>query len=124
VPAGTPTGASWGAPRRWSSRRVIVADESMAPTLRPGDRLLVDRRAYRDRLPGVGEIVVLVDPERPERWLVKRVSAVDRATRTVEVLGDALERARDSRHFGRVPAASLVGRVYRIYLPVERRREL
>ncbi len=62
-------------PRR-SVRHVVVADESMAPTLRPGDRLLVDRRAYRDEAPRVGDVVVLADPEQPGRWLVKRVAAV------------------------------------------------
>lgn len=48
----------------------------MAPTLRPGDRLLVDRSAYRSRAPGVGEVVVFPDPADPTRWLIKRVVAV------------------------------------------------
>lgn len=48
----------------------------MLPTLQPGDRLLVDCRAYRNRMPEVGEIVVVLDPERADRWLVKRVAAV------------------------------------------------
>ncbi len=48
----------------------------MLPTLRPGDRLLVDRRAYRNRLPELGDIVVLMDPARTDRWLIKRVGAV------------------------------------------------
>ena len=48
----------------------------MAPTLLPGDRLLVDRRAYRDEPPRVGDIVVLRDPGQPDRWLIKRVAAV------------------------------------------------
>ena len=95
----------------------------MVPTLLPGDRLLVDRRAYRDRLPEVGEIVVLLDPEEPARWLVKRVAAVDARARSVEVRGDAADAARDSRRFGPVPARSVVGRVYRRYLPADRRRE-
>ncbi len=55
---------------------MVVHDASMAPTLEPGDRLLVDSRAYRDRLPAVGELVVLTDPERSSRWLVKRVAGV------------------------------------------------
>jgi len=110
--------------RRWSSRRVRVEDESMRPTLQPGDRLLVDSRAYRDRLPGVGEIVILVDPADPGRWLVKRVAAVDPARRTVDVRGDAVDLARDSRRFGPVPFASLVGRAYQLYFPPARRRDL
>lgn len=96
----------------------------MLPTLRPGDRLLVDRGAYRDRAPRPGEIVVLVDPEEPSRWLVKRVSAVDVAGERVEVRGDAAAVARDSRRFGPVATRSLIGRVVRCYYPPERRRDL
>jgi nickel-type superoxide dismutase maturation protease len=105
-------------------RRVEVFDESMLPTLRPGDRLLVDTAAYRDRPPAVGEVVVLVDPEQPSRWLVKRVARVEASAGTVDVRGDASETARDSRRFGAVPARSLIGRVYRVYFPPERRRDL
>jgi signal peptidase I len=63
-------------PSRWWSRRVVVHDQSMLPTLRPGDRLLVDRRAYRNRPPAAGDIVVLIDPEKSTRWLIKRVAGV------------------------------------------------
>ncbi|MGA8543220.1 MAG: S26 family signal peptidase [Thermoplasmata archaeon] len=110
--------------RRWRSRRVVVRDESMRPTLEPGDRLLVDLRAYRDRLPRAGEIVVLVDPEAPERWLVKRVASVDSGAGTIDVRGDATEHARDSRRFGPVPLRSVIGPAYRLYFPPGRRREL
>jgi nickel-type superoxide dismutase maturation protease len=96
----------------------------MAPTLRPGDRLWVDRRAYRHRPPAVGEVVVLVDPEEPNRWLVKRVAAVDPHGGTVDVRGDAAEVARDSRRFGPVPFRSIVGRAWRVYFPPDRRRDL
>jgi signal peptidase I len=77
-------GRSWL--RRARSRRVIVHDASMAPTLEPGDRLLVDAGVYRHRLPLVGEIVVFVDPLEPTRWLVKRVAGVGpiRMWRTLE----------------------------------------
>jgi signal peptidase I len=128
--------------RGWSSRRVVVRDESMAPALRPGDRLLVDRRAYRTRPPRVGEIVVVLDPEEPARWLVKRVAAVgpspppsrgspaDRGADppvpdgSVFLLSDAPGPTRDSRRFGPVPIDRLVGRAYRRYFPADRRGEL
>jgi signal peptidase I len=48
----------------------------MAPTLLPGDRLLVDLGAYRVERPAVGDIVTLVDPEEAGRWLIKRVAGV------------------------------------------------
>jgi nickel-type superoxide dismutase maturation protease len=112
-------------PRRgWASGRVVVHDSSMAPTLLPGDRLKVDLRAYREHLPTVGDVVVLVDPDAPERWLVKRVAAVDPLGRTVDVRGDAGERSRDSRRFGPVPVTALVGRAFACYAPAERRRAL
>ncbi len=94
----------------------------MRPELEPGDRLLVDTRAYAERLPAAGEIVVLVDPELPRRWLVKRVRAAD--ARGVVVTGDAEDRSRDSRRFGPVPRNAIVGRVYRCYAPAHRRRDL
>jgi len=144
------------APGRWrSSRHVEVADESMRPTLAPGDRLRIDPRAYRDRPPRVGEIVVAIDPEAADRWLVKRVAAVgpgrfwhlpgrlvpagpegpvDRPANAGELLelgadevyllSDAPLGGRDSRRFGPVPFAALVGRVYRRYFPPERRADL
>jgi hypothetical protein len=85
---------------------------------------LVDPRAYRERPPRIGEIVVLVDPENAARWLVKRVAAFDPVARTVEVRGDAIAAARDSRRFGPVTLASVIGRAYRLYFPPGRRREL
>jgi nickel-type superoxide dismutase maturation protease len=95
----------------------------MLPTLRPGDRLLVDPRAYRERTPRAGEIVVLVDPEDATRWLVKRVVEADPVLGTLDVRGDAAETARDSRNFGPVATRSVIGRVYRCYFPPDRRRE-
>lgn len=103
---------------------MVVADESMAPTLRPGDRLLVDLGSYRRRPPAAGEVVVLVDPEEPGRWLIKRVATVDPVAGTVEVRGDAADLARDSRRFGPVPFRSVLGQAYRLYFPPERRRAL
>jgi signal peptidase I len=149
--SGGRAGPSW-----WSRRRVTVRDDSMQPTLAPGDRLWVDVRAYRERPPRVGELVVIVDPAERTRWLVKRVAAVGPGTwwltshglvrsegstvstegarpagaveqftlgpTEIWVVGDAAERSRDSRRFGPVAWASLVGRVYACYAPPGRRR--
>jgi nickel-type superoxide dismutase maturation protease len=96
----------------------------MGPTLEPGDRLFVDPRAYRERPPSVGDVVVLVDPQDPGRWLVKRVAAYDATDRTVDVRGDAAEVARDSRQFGPVAVDHLRGRAYWVYHPTARRRDI
>lgn len=91
--------------------RFRVADESMEPSLAPGDYVLVNRWAYRRRAPAAGDVVVLRDPEASARFLVKRVSArVDE--KTLLVLGDNRERSRDSRHFGPVRREAIVGRLW------------
>lgn len=106
----------------------------MVPTLEPGDRLYVDPGAFRDRLPRPGEIVVTRDPALPSRHLVKRVGFVPNGPAppdgamlpagSIYLLGDAPGASRDSREFGPVPLALLVGRAYEIYRPPARRRLL
>jgi nickel-type superoxide dismutase maturation protease len=93
-------------------RRVEVVGPSMMPTFAPGDRLIVVRRG---RI-APGDLVALGDPESPSRLLVKRVSGVGPSGVVVE--GDNPRASRDSRHFGPVPPAALVGRaVYRYHPP-------
>lgn len=118
---------------------VHVAGMSMSPALMPGDRVLV-RRCARDRL-WVGLIVVFADPgcECPlregdpragrRRWMIKRVAAMDgdvvpQAVRCavggiaavppgmLVVLGDGQHSA-DSRNWGFLPSADVLGVVVR-----------
>ena len=53
----------------------------MAPTLEDQDRLIVNKLAYRLGDPQVGDIVMLLYPEDPDKSFVKRIVA-DRATRS------------------------------------------
>jgi len=102
-------------------RRVEVTGGSMAPALLPGDRLLVrNRPTRRTWSPAVGDVVAVCDPREPGRILVKRVAAVDRAARTLDIRGDDPGASTDSRHFGPVPVASVLGRAVYRYAPVER----
>jgi nickel-type superoxide dismutase maturation protease len=101
-------------------RRVAVQGESMAPALLPGDRLLVS--ALRDI--HVGDVVALRDPRDGRRVLVKRVVDVDAAARTLVVHGDNAAASTDSREFGPVALASLLGRCVLRYHPEERRGPL
>ncbi len=92
--------------------RVEVRGDSMRPTLIPGDRLLTVRWG-RVR---PGDLVVLADPRRPQRQLVKRVAA--RSGGDITVVGDNPHHSTDSRAFG--PVARVRGRpVYR-YHPASR----
>lgn len=92
-------------------RRIEVSGPSMIPTLAPGDRLLVvpPPRPLRR-----GDLVALRDPEVPRRLLVKRVESVTAAG--VHVRGDNRGASRDSRDFGAVPPAAILGvAVYRYH---------
>jgi len=96
--------------------RFRVDDESMRPTLSPGDYVFVNRWAYLVREPKEGDIVVFRSPEAHGLLLIKRVvRVVDRER--VFVLGDNPDRSRDSRHFGPVPRRAIVGRVWTIAKP-------
>lgn len=92
-------------------RRFRVEDDSMRPTLAPGDFVLVNRWAYRFRPPARGDVVVVRDPETPERFLVKRVSQAAGPT-SIRLAGDNEALSRDSRSFGPVPRDRIVGKVW------------
>jgi signal peptidase I len=56
----------------WSRhyKLAVVVGESMLPTLRPGDVLIVDRQAYRRLQPDRGDVVVA---RYGTDWVVKRI---------------------------------------------------
>ncbi len=91
--------------------RFRVEDDSMRPALEPGDYVLVNRWAYKFRPPAKGDLVVVRDPETPQRFLVKRVSDVPDAGQ-IRVAGDNVDRSRDSRVFGPVALREIVGKVW------------
>jgi signal peptidase I len=131
----------------FAAEPVAIPSDSMAPTLHPGDQVLVDKLGLR--LTGVhrGDLVVFHRPSTGE-LMVKRVAAlsgdevgiedgilvvngqpvteryldqsrvdgvyygpVTVAPGCVFMLGDNRANSVDSRTFGPVPAADLVGRV-------------
>ena len=107
--------------------RVSVKGLSMAPTLLPGDHLLVRPARSLRR----GDLVVVKDPDAQGRWVVKRVAALPGQHVTVDgrrlqagsglvVLGDNAERSTDSRHYGAVPLDAVHGRVWYRYAPAPR----
>jgi signal peptidase I len=100
---------------------VTVRGDSMRPTYRPGDRLLV-RRGTVHR----GQCVVFAEP--PDGWIVKRVLATSGdpvppglpavtgshvPPGCLVVVGDDPDRSYDSRHFGYVTGDRVRGVVLR-----------
>jgi nickel-type superoxide dismutase maturation protease len=104
---GLPDLVSWVLGRR---ARFRVSGASMAPTLAPGDQILVDLGAYRRAAPQPGEIVLARHPYRTDVRMVKRVAAVGPDGRCA-LAGDNPAESADSRSFGWVPAALVLGRV-------------
>jgi nickel-type superoxide dismutase maturation protease len=83
--------AAAAAARRWLDV-VEVRGRSMAPTLLPGDRLLVVRM---HRAPRAGEVVLAPDPREPRRELVKRVAGV--GSGGIDLRGDNVAASTDAR---------------------------
>jgi nickel-type superoxide dismutase maturation protease len=95
--------------------RIVVAGDSMLPALRPGDCLLISRRARVV----VGDVIVARRPHVEGLLLVKR--AVRREDGGWWVLSDnAVEGIDDSRAFGVLPDACVVGKVLLRYYPFRR----
>ena len=97
---------------RWKNRFTTyeIAGNSMLPTLSPGDFVIVDRAAYRARAPRPSEIVLAQDPRDARRTIVKRVDRRD-PEGCLWLSGDNPAESTDSRAFGAIPAALIVGRV-------------
>ncbi|HYX12073.1 MAG TPA: signal peptidase I [Candidatus Acidoferrum sp.] len=118
--------------------RVVVSESSMAPTIEPGDWLLVDPTIAR--WPRSGSIVVFREPDsdllaikrvagRPgdrvqldaghlilgddEAWLLSDAPDAD-------LLAVGAGQPIDSRRYGPVPVEALVGRVWFRYGPLRR----
>jgi hypothetical protein len=91
--------------RHWPLHRFIVVEDSMRPTLGPGDGLLALRGGTARR----GQLRVFRDPTLSARWLVKRVGDVRGVGRSAvfEARSDNPDAPGvvDSRQFGWVPAA-------------------
>lgn len=112
-----PVASSWEMLLVYFKRRryVRVINDSMVPTLNPGDVALLDEGAYGRRHPLPGDIVVAEHPQAGQPRLIKRVqSVVDEGDHHGYFLvsdNASLPESRDSRHYGSFSADAIVGRV-------------
>jgi len=113
LPTGGPCGglrhlAAWALGRR---RRYRIAGGSMKPTLASGAHVLVDPGAYRRRPPRAGDLVLARRPSG-DVTMVKRIRSVG-PDGACFLVGDAPDpsASTDSRSFGPVPPALILGRV-------------
>jgi nickel-type superoxide dismutase maturation protease len=96
-------------------RRVRIAGQSMAPTLREGETLLVNTRAYRAAPPRVGDVVLAWHPDG-SRKIVKRVvrapEGVQVPSMGLYVRGDNPTMTTDSDTFGPIDRRQVLGKVW------------
>lgn len=103
--------AGWREYGQWlwgKRRRFVVRENSMVPTLRPGDTVLVEMG------PGVqvGDVAIATHPIQSNMLLIKRVQDIF-YDGGVYLISDNTEEpnVRDSRHFGVISASYIIGRV-------------
>lgn len=101
----------------------FVPSMSMYPTIKPGEFILIDSRAFADRAPMEADIVVFRHSEKSQ-WLVKRVTQWPENTLTKNkqffLVGDNKDASFDSRQFGGVPKDSIVGKVELVLLGIDK----
>lgn len=92
-------------------KRFRVTGASMFPLLKPGDEVLLDRRAYRFKAPFPGDIVVAEHPARKGLLIIKRLVEVH-ANGSLKLKG---ENPFESTDYHALPPGKLAGRVTCIF---------
>lgn len=90
--------------------RVQVTGESMLPTLKPGDIVLVDIGAYVDCKPSIGDIIVAHHPFQRNLSIIKRIADITSDGRLM-LQSDNSQVGTDSRSFGTIRMQRVIGRV-------------
>ena len=80
------------------------------PLLQPGEEILVDIKAYENKLPQLGDLVIAIHPDSPNLRLIKRVAQVSEDGHCF-LIGDNTSASTDSRSFGLVALEQIIGRV-------------
>jgi nickel-type superoxide dismutase maturation protease len=87
-------------------RGFLVSGDSMSPTLNDGDVVLID---YKARF-AAGDIVLARHPYKKSVRILKRIERIDEQDR-FWLVGDNQAESSDSRTFGAVSKADLLGKV-------------
>lgn len=82
-----------------------VDGQSMTPTFRHGDVVLINRLSYFLSKPKIGDVVVL----KRGKYIIKRIVKVKE--KKLFVIGDNKKESTDSRKFGWIDKKEIVGKV-------------
>ncbi|MEM7322501.1 MAG: nickel-type superoxide dismutase maturation protease [Actinomycetota bacterium] len=97
---------AWAFGRR---KRVRVVGDSMLPTLRPGQFVLVNAELR----PAPGDLVLARHPDRDELLVVKRLASIT-TEGSYELASDNPAAGTDSRTWGPLPADLIEGTITRL----------
>ena len=87
-------------------RAFLVEGDSMTPTLKHGDVVLINSNAEF----GVGDVVLAKHPYRSSVRILKRIAEIEQ-NGTLLLTGDNPAESTDSRIFGAVSIESIIGKV-------------
>jgi nickel-type superoxide dismutase maturation protease len=85
---------------------IVIEGDSMTPTLKTGDRVLV----AKDSVINVGDIVVARHPFKSSVKILKRVSSIE-TDENISLIGDNPNESSDSRGFGSIKRTDVIGKV-------------
>ncbi len=88
---------------------VLVSGDSMLPTLKNGDSVRVDMKAYATHQPQVDDIVLVRHPFVKDMCMVKRITVIKDGRYVVR--GDNPRASTDSRSFGSLALSQILGRI-------------
>ena len=83
-----------------------VSGDSMLPTFKTGDCVLIDPTAEV----AVGDIVLANHPYKKSVRMIKRITSIDSDTNYL-LAGDNKADSTDSQAFGKIPAKDILGKV-------------
>lgn len=116
--------------RMWVAQPFIVHGQSMDPTFRNGDYLIVDEISYRFTDPEEGDVIIFRFPNDPSTFFIKRIIGLPNQTIKVEgktisikdneyfVMGDNRGSSSDSRVWGTVNKDLIVGKAFLRLWPI------
>lgn len=82
-----------------------IEGNSMNPTFKSGDSVLVNRFSYFFNKPKIGDLVVL----KREKYIIKRIARIK--DNRVFIVGDNKSESTDSRSFGWLNKELIIGKV-------------
>lgn len=93
-------------------KRFKVIGDSMVPTLKNGQQVIVEKLSYWFREPMVGEVVILKNSDNMN--IIKRITKKDGNSYFVE--GDNAKESADSRNFGFIQKKEILGKAVMLKL--------